>query len=322
VRKASLYLKTGKKEGPLCLFIHGLGMSHHIWVNPEESKVLGGRYPVGLFLSRPPGSKKNMEEPKRFSPGTPPSVLKTPLHDLQDRGYTVLAYSQQRPVGSIEVLLEEIGDILDEYADLTRRGIIFITHSRGGILARLAIQRLNIKKTLGLITIATPHKGSSMADMARLLLPVTKVLYPFFARSEQGTVKGTIKRVMDFLSSPAVKELTPHSELIKGIKAQRIKGIKVLSFGGTNPTLFTLYKWHKDCMKYRKVFSIPEILTGYLPERMVPDELKKGKGDSLVTADSAVAPDAVAHYNYSQNHAGLIFNRYLRKRIQQFVREL
>lgn len=322
MRKASLYLRIGEKQGPLCLFVHGLGMSHHIWVKPEESKILGGRYPVGLFLSRPPGSKKNIREIKRFTSGEPPPILKTPLHDLQETGYTVLAYSQQRPVGGIDVLLEEIGDILDEYADLTRRGIIFITHSRGGILARLAIQCLDIKKPLGLITIATPHKGSSMADMARLLLPVTKVLYPFFARSEQGTVKDAIKRVMDFLSSPAVKELTLQSELVEGIKVQRIKGIKVLSFGGTKPTLFTLYKWHKDCMQYRKVFSIPEILTGYLPERMVPDELKKGKGDSLVTADSAVAPEALAHYNYYQNHAGLIFNRYLRKRIQQFVREL
>jgi pimeloyl-ACP methyl ester carboxylesterase len=322
VRKASLYLKTGEKEGPLCLFIHGLGMSHNIWLKPEESKVLGGRYPVGLFLSRPPRSKKNIRGSKRFTFGNPPSVLKTSLHDLQDIGYTVLAYSQQRPMGGIDVLLEEIDKILDEYSDLARRGIIFITHSRGGILARLAIQCLNIKKTLGLITIATPHKGSSMADMARLILPVTKVLYPFFARSEQGTVKVTIKRVIDFLSSPAVKELTPHSELMKSMKSQRIKRIKTISFGGTNPTLFTLYKWHKDCMKYRKVFSIPDVLTGYLPERMVPDELKNGRGDSLVTADSAVAPEAVAHYNYYQNHAGLIFNRHVRKKILEFVREL
>ncbi len=321
MREAPLYLKIGKKDSPLCLFIHGLGMNLNIWLRPEESRIMGGSYPLGILLSRPPAKKGNPKETGKFTFGVPPSNLRSSLHDLEAEGFTVLAYSQKRPAASIDVLLKELEGILKEHSELTKRGVVFITHSRGGILARLSIEHLRVKAS-GLVSIATPHRGTAMADMAGIMAPLTRVLSPFFAGAEENTVRGAIKRVMDFLSSPAIKELSPESHLIKKLAGQRLKGLKGISFGGTDPTLLTLYRWHKNCYKYEKVFSVPEILTAYLPDRLIPDELRKGRGDSLVTAKSAEMPGAELHRNYRENHAGLIFNRYLRKAILCFVREL
>ncbi len=328
----------GLKESPCCLFIHGLGMSLEIWTEPEKTRILGGRFPVTVLLSKEPrdvdlsghgkapGKGGLPVEPvisDRITTGVVPRGLKTVFHDLKAEGCTVLAYSQRRPASDCLSLVKELEVLLNHYHRFTKNGIIFIAHSRGGLVARKAIELLN-PKCPALITLATPHHGSNLAKLAGSLSGISRIIYPFFENAEKGTAGSTIKRVMEFLKSEAIVELLPGSSFIRGFDDSRLASVKTLSFGGTDPTLFTLYRWRKDrargVMTPEKLFSIPEILTSFVSEGMLPEELINGRGDGLVSKRSAEAPFAAEHHNLHLNHAMILFSPSVRKTVSSFVR--
>ncbi len=313
-------ISTGSKDSPLCLFVHGTGMDLSFWVNPQKTRILAGRVPLPAILSSEPSSvDKGHDYRGSVITGIPQDDLKTSFHDLKDEGFTVMAYSQRRPMADHRTLIYELEWMLNKYRDLLGNGVIFIAHSRGGLIARKVMESLRIRCE-ALITVGTPHHGSSMARLAELLSRGSRLIYPFFEDAERGTVSGTIKRVMDFLGSEAVRELLPGSSFISGLDDRRLESVRVLSFGGTDPTLFTLYRWKERTASYRKMFSFPDILTKLLPESVLPDELVNGKGDGNVSAWSSVAPYADEHYNLPLNHLRLIFDQRVRKRIVRFVK--
>ncbi|MDQ7786856.1 MAG: hypothetical protein RDU01_04550, partial [Thermodesulfovibrionales bacterium] len=42
----------GEAGKPAILFIHGLGMDKDIWVNPSNSRILGGMFPLKVLLKK------------------------------------------------------------------------------------------------------------------------------------------------------------------------------------------------------------------------------------------------------------------------------
>ncbi len=331
-------IHQGFKDCPCCLFIHGLGMNLSVWTEPEKTRILAGKFPITVLLSKTPKNVdiSKQKEPlvkatlsvtpaikNRITTGVKPRTLKTVFHDLRTSGYTVMAYSQRRPASDCMSLVGELEVLLKHYHQLTKNGIIFITHSRGGLVARKAIELLNIK-CLALVTLATPHHGSSMAKLAGSLSGISRIIYPFFENAEKGTARSTIKRITEFLKSEAIRELLPESPFITGLDNKRLATIKTLSFGGTDPTLLTIYRWQEDSakgvMSPEKLFSIPEILTSFVPEGMLPEELIMGKGDGLVTKKSSEAPYTSEHHNLALNHARILFEPSVRKTVSSFVR--
>ncbi|NOZ25140.1 MAG: hypothetical protein GXO94_03480 [Nitrospirae bacterium] len=327
----------GRKESPCCLFIHGLGMNLSIWTEPERTRILAGRFPITVLLSKEPKEidLSRQDEPSkdaglyvepvitnRITTGLIPRKLKTVFHDLKRQGCTVLAYSQRRPASDCESLVKELDLLLRHYHRFMKNGIIFVAHSRGGLVARKAIELLN-PKCLALVTLATPHHGSNLAKLAGSLSGISRVIYPFFENAEKGTARSTIKRIMEFLKSEAIVELLPGSPFISGFDDKRLASVKTLSFGGTDPTLFTVYRWRKDrakgVMTAEKLFSIPEVLTSFVSEGLLPEELITGKGDGLVSKRSAEAPYAVEHHNLHVNHAMILFAPSVRKAVSSFV---
>lgn len=328
----------GFKDSPCCLFIHGLGMNLNIWAEPEKTRILAGKFPITVLLSKEPGEVEltGLNDPSartglsvepvlsdRITTGLIPEELKTVFHDLKMEGCTVMAYSQKRPASDCISLVKELELLLKHYSRFTKNGIVFITHSRGGLVARKAIELLNLK-CLALITLATPHHGSNLAKLAGTLSGVSRIIYPFFENAEKGTAMTTIKRIMEFLKSEAIRELLPESPFIAGFDNSRLATIKTLSFGGTDPTLFTIYRWREDrtkgVMTPEKLFSIPEILTSLVPAGRLPEELIMGKGDGLVSKKSSEAPHASEHHNLALNHARILFDPSVRKTVSSFVR--
>ncbi len=328
----------GFKDCPCCLFIHGLGMSLSIWTEPEKTGILTGKFPITVLLSTAPKNVdiSKQKEPlikakfsiapsikNRLTTGLKPRTLKTVFHDLRTSGYTVMAYSQRRPASDCMTLVGELELLLKHHHQLTKNGIIFITHSRGGLVARKAIELLNVK-CLALITLATPHHGSNLAKLAGSLSGISRIIYPFFENVEKGTARSTIKRITELLKSEAIRELLPESPFITSFDTSRLATIKTLSFGGTDPTLFTIYRWREDRIKgvmtAEKLFSIPDILTSFVPEGMLPEELKLGKGDGLVSKRSSEAPHTSEHHNVALNHARILFDPSVRKTVSSFIR--
>ncbi|HMK55529.1 MAG TPA: alpha/beta fold hydrolase [Dissulfurispiraceae bacterium] len=265
----------GDRSKPLIVFIHGMGMDAKIWARPEESRVLGGKYPLSILLDG--------------------KELNSSFHDLRDRGYPVVAWSQKRPAGPVHIAVDELVEIARHYASRNDAGIILIGHSRGGLIARFFLQKQKIP-VKAIITIGTPHKGSSMAKWASFISPVAVAVRKMLDLKDREVQTATY-RIMAFLSSDGLREMLPGSELIKSLLASPRLAVRSISIGGTDPSIVKIGQR-----------PLPSILSEIIPPKLLPDELKDGLGDGFVSAESSVFPGGDEHRDFNMNHAGLIFD--------------
>lgn len=309
-------LHKGSPDKPAMIFIHGLGMDKDIWVNPSKSRILGGMFPLKVFLSKRHQRKDSISDRNSSGDTIKPltdkqtDTLQTLFDDLTFRNYTVITWSQERPESPIDSVVSELKEIVRIAKKLTKNGIVLIGHSRGGLIGRKYLLR-NDKSVRGLITISTPHKGSSVAKIANYLSPLISVIDPLFHGGEKGTVSFAIKRILNFLKSKALKELLPDSHFFKSLKDRLCDWVYYVSVGGTDPTLFSLYN-----------FSIPDIFEKVIPKNLYPEEIKKGKGDGLVSAESSKIPWYNEHYNFPLNHAEILFDKSVRDKIIKVIERI
>jgi pimeloyl-ACP methyl ester carboxylesterase len=304
----------GSNNKPAVIFIHGLGMDRDIWVNPSSSCILGGRFPIKSLLGKRPSAKdfglfRDMpgENVLEFSTGEQPGDIQTLFDDLRFKGYTVITWSQKRPSGTIDSAVKELHEIVIAVHKMTEAGIILVGHSRGGLIGRRYLMRKD-RLIRGLITISTPHKGSSIARVASYLSPLVSVINPLFSGGDEGTLSFTIKRIFDFLKSRALKELLPESRFIKSLKDGPLEWVHYTSVGGTNPTLFSIFN-----------ISFPDVFEKIIPENLYPEDIKKGKGDGLVSAASSRIPWCHEHYNFELNHAEILFDKGVRDKLVEAI---
>lgn len=318
-------LIKGDLRKPAVILIHGLGMDKRIWENPEEARILGGRFPINTLLCKePPAEISHVRKHGKVSLGKAPEKLFTAFHDLKELGHTIVAYSQQRPSACIDVAVSELREIISRHEGYFKAGIVLIGHSRGGLVACKYLASGD-KRIRGLVTLATPHKGSRMAQWAAYLSPLVSYINPLLPEAEKGTLAHTAKKISEFLLSRAVKELLPESPLFKTPGKVPLAGVHCLSIGGNDPTLFIVYRtyqeeiWEHGESRYisrsEKLFSIPELLEKIVPGKLFPEEMKKGLGDGLVTAESARLPYADEHFDFGVNHAGILFDAGVRATI-------
>lgn len=326
----------GNNEKPAVIFIHGLGMDKKIWENPSESRILGGSLPINTLLSQKPVKKDfgySRKKPAISFPGITtgirPHNLKTSFDDMKLKGYSVVTWSQKRPVGPIDVAVSELTEIIDFTNKWNKNGIILVGHSRGGLIARKYLMHAD-KRVKGLITISTPHRGSSIAKLAVYISPLVSIISPLFPYSNNmGIFKKIVKRIIDFLESTAIRELLPDSDFFKSLNDKKIEGVYYMTIGGTSPLLFSLYRWKwKSVMEGsdkrwllspERILSIPDIFEKVIPESLYPLELKKGMGDGLVTAESSNIELCNNHYNFPLNHAEVLFDKNVRKIIGKAI---
>jgi len=287
----------GSIDKPAIVFIHGLGMDKNIWVNPSESRILGGMFPLKILLDKK-NTVKNVEK------------IQTLFDDLRQRDYSVITWSQKRPAGPINSAVKELHEIIIEARKMTNAGIILIGHSRGGLIARKFLFKQD-KSIKGLITISAPHKGSSVAKVAKYISPLVSLLHPFIPAGNKGGPAFAIKRIFEFFKSTSLRELLPDSNFFKSIKDGPLNGVHYASVGGTKPTLFNLYN-----------MSFPDIFKKVIPDNLYPEEMKMGKGDGLVSAESSKIPWSHEHYNFAFNHAEILFDEDVRDMLGKTVKNI
>jgi pimeloyl-ACP methyl ester carboxylesterase len=279
----------GSPEKPSVIFIHGLGMDKNIWVAPCKSRVLGGMFPLQILVSKCIPSDA--------------CDLQTLFHDLKDRHYSVITWSQQKVSSQIQAVVPELTAIVGIARGMSDAGIILIGHSRGGLIARKYLSKAD-KSIKCLITIATPHKGSALARMARYIAPLASLLGPLVAQGKGNNVSGALKRISEFLKSKALQELLPESTFFQTLHDGPQAGVSYISAGGTSPVLFTC-----------SPFSFPLIFEKIIPENFFPEEMKNGKGDGLVSAESSKMPWAEEHFYFDCNHAEILFDKEARNTV-------
>jgi pimeloyl-ACP methyl ester carboxylesterase len=327
----------GDDRKPAVILIHGLGMDRWIWEDSARSRILGGSLPISFLLTRTPSRKDYGYSEKRplsllkgLTTGPSPRSLRTIYHDLRAEDYPVITWSQKRPAGPLEAAASELSEVVPVAKRLSRSGIILIGHSRGGLIARKYLID-NGSMIKGLITISTPHGGSSIARLSQYVSPLVSAISPIFKESSHSPgLRTASKRVIDFLSSPAVRELLPDSGLIRDISGQRHEGLFCMTAGGTSPSLFRLYRWKweiaEDNSRRRwflspeKILSLPDILEKIIPEAFIPDEIRQGLGDGLVSAERSRISWCVNHHTFPCNHAEILFDRRVRKAVMNAVR--
>jgi pimeloyl-ACP methyl ester carboxylesterase len=291
-------IHQGDNRYPAVIFVHGLGMDKNIWVNPLHSRILGGMFPLTVLLK------------DRLSPGNASDGMKTLYDDLMEKGYPVLTWSQQRPAGPIDSAVIELDEIVRIAVNLTKSGIMLVGHSRGGLIARKYLM-INSRDMRGLITISTPHRGSSVAGFSKYVAPLVSMINPVIPAGEKGTLAFAVKRILEFLRSKALKELLPESDFFKSLNDCPLDHISYASVGGTDPTLFTVFN-----------LSFPDAFEKVIPQSFYPEEMRAGKGDGLVTAESSRMPWASEHENYACNHAGILFDEEVKNKLISKIGEI
>jgi len=308
--RLDLTIHQGSEGKPVIIFIHGFAVDKEIWINPLETKVFAKNIPLKYLSARRPAATSARQK-KIITTGVIPERVDGLWSRLGKEGYTLVCWSQRRPVGPIHVAVEELAEVMDRIQELfPERPVAFIGHSRGGLVARKFMERKN-SRIKALITIASPHAGSSLSKVGKYLSPLQASVKNILPKETHGTVARTLKRVHDLIEGNALKELMPGSDFFRRLKDSPSKAIEYISFGGEKTELVNIYRWEKrDGKMYpKKVMTVPDSLLKFLPEFAVPDELRPGKGDIMVTAKSAVLPWASEHYNLKANHFTILWNR-------------
>ncbi len=300
----------GQKDKPAVILIHGLGMEKAIWVDPLNTKIFARSVPLKIFAatrSKPCLSKKT----GKISMGEVPEKMDSLWSALTGEGFNIICWSQRRPAGPIHHGVEELNEVLTISKRLFPESpVVLIGHSRGGLIARKFMQRKR-PGIRALITISTPHAGSSIAGLEKYLRPFSFFLKSILPEDTHRTISRAIKNSADLLQGNALKELLPDSAFFKNLTDCPQKGVSYISFGGTEPRLLTIYIWKRTGKKmYQKpLLSIPDSLLKIIPSFLVMEEIMPGKGDGLVSAKSSLLPWASKHHNLRANHVSILWNR-------------
>ncbi len=321
-----LEIVEGSRKMPAIVFIHGLGMDKRIWVSPQEARVLAGQFPIHILLcKRQYGAIRNVPPTLRYGKdkltllgrlvvGFPDLKLKTVFHDLREKGFTLIVWSQSRPAATIDTVVSELREILRMSQALSPPGFILIGHSRGGLIGRRYLQHYRDERIKALITISTPHRGTRMATFVNYISPFASFIKPLIPESDRGRVIYMLKRISEFLSSRAVTELMPDSDLIRSLDGSEMNGVKYLSVGGSSPSLLCfnrileVVEGKRKRVKMERIFSFPDAIGRFIPRRLLPPEIMDGKGDGLVSVESSRIPLATEHHTFRLNHAEILFS--------------
>lgn len=315
-------------------------MDKDIWVNPFKSRILGGKFPLATLLSKKPAprsytqtERKNLQYRQKLTIGDPPILMQTLFDDFSRENYPVITWSQQRPAAPIACAVEELKTIVRIAQTLTENGIVLVGHSRGGLIGRTYSEQ-NDPSIKSLVTIATPHHGSSVAMIAKYISPFITLINPLFPEKEKGSFSSAARRIMGFLTSEALTELLPQSGYYSSLRSDPVRGISYLTIGGSDPVLFSLYRWHDverrgeadaTLLVPDELFSIPDIFKKVIPKKIYPAELKEGHGDGLVSVSSSALPWEHEHHTFELNHAAILFDKVARdtvlKNINRMIKE-
>ena len=303
-------IHKGRADRPVVIFIHGMGNDKGIWLDLLNTKMFAQNVPIKIFAARRP-MPPPIKIKKKLTIGDIPEKIEGLWATLKRREYNLVCWSQGRPVGPIIAAVEELKQVMEIARRVfPEKPVVFICHSRGGLVARKLMER-RMPEVKALVTVATPHHGSSLALLGKYLKPLSSAVKAAIPKNTIGSVSRALRRFNELIEGPAAKELLPDSDFFNELSDVPDDRIRYLSFGGTKTQLLTVYKWE---MRKRNIYPrpflvIPDSLIKVLPAAMLPDEITPGKGDIMVSAKSSILPWAGNHYDVPANHLSILWHR-------------
>jgi len=238
---------------------------------------------------------------------------------LAEAGFSVLTWSQARPVGSVSTAVDELKLVMEEVRVLfPRQPVHLIAHSRGGLIARNYLLNHGCGSVRGLVTLGTPHHGTRMASIGKQLGAAAPVLRAVLPEDSQNVLTKALQRAAEFFESPALAELMPDSDFIRSMSSDLPSSIQSLTFGGTDPALLTLYVRTRNAQHWIPV-RLPGFVFKSVPRNHTPPEVQPGLGDGLVSDASARLSGEGRHISLSLNHVALAFDPGVHEEILSFL---
>lgn len=328
--KLDVTIEKGEIDKPAIIFIHGLGMDKNFWIDPLGTKIFSKNIPFKVFAASKPkpclptGQAGALPCAKKITVGEFQKKIETLWTALRKEGFNLVCWSQKKPFGPIESAVDELAWIMEKTKRLFPKApIALIGHSRGGLIARKFMENKN-HEVKALITISTPHSGSSIAQLIKYIKPFSILIRSTLPKNTHSKISKLVKNIKELLEGDAVRELLPGSSFLENLRDSPKKSVKYISFGGRKPGLLTFYVRKKigGKMYPKPLLTIPDSLIKIFPSFIVADEITPGKGDGLVTAKSSFLPWASRHYNLGANHISIIWNRKTIKKTTEVIRTI
>ncbi|MBP9560803.1 MAG: alpha/beta hydrolase [Syntrophorhabdaceae bacterium] len=221
------------------ILIHGLGVSERVWFDPLEEKV--------LFVS----FRTLLKDTKEV----------IPFAERLKGSYNIASWTQ----GDSSTIEEAAGELKKIILSLPSiNSYIIIAHSRGGLVARRAIQ-LHGLVPRALICLSTPHYGSRFADIVMRYSGLIRLVVP------------PIKRFL-----VPIEELCTYSQLIKTVNRDDNTSLE------RGIPHFDIYGNTVDYLKKGplKIMGSIEAIFG----KKTIDEWRQGLGDGFVAVSSSISP--------------------------------
>jgi len=252
-----MIIHTSEKK-PWIVLIHGFGVSENVWFDPVEEKV--------LFLSFKSLLKNEGE------------II--PFAERLKGACNIASWSQDKK-STIDEAAYELKNICDF---ISNKKVVFLAHSRGGLVARRAVQLFNLKPE-AIICLSSPHYGSCFADIVIRYKTILTVFLP---------------SIKEFLKP--IEELSSISNFIKALNAQdalkKEEHIPHFDIFG-NSTNYVKMGFLNIMGSIEKIFRKSTI-----------DEWKNGYGDGFVATRSTVSPLTPPEHTYilPVNHLNILID--------------
>jgi pimeloyl-ACP methyl ester carboxylesterase len=282
-------LHKGNKDKAVVILIHGMGVTSEFFTNTHETTILSGTVPLKYFISQ----KDDTSTGEFFA-----DYKITLWESLRQEGYNIFTWSQRYPLGSMMEAVRELKEIVAIVQKIfPDNPLALVGHSRGGLIARKFMEDSDAP-VRALITISTPHKGSSLAKIGTYLSNIANISEKLFPHHTFMVFHKIVKGISKLLNCNGIKELYKESYFLQQLHDVPSDSIDYLSIGGTEPALYSFEPWSHA--SYFLSF-VNTLSSGFFPEEII-----QGKGDGLVSEESSQMPWESEHYALPDNHFSVI----------------
>jgi len=328
-----LLISDGDEDKPIVVLLHGAGGTHSHMTDPGPAVGISYDYNSPFPADRAIGW--------RSYPGF--GIWSFQLDSIKDvtgwrpvlwrAGFPTATYDQVSNSALLQPAVDELVDVVRTLnKEMPGPKLVFLTHSRGGLLIRKFIKdRCNTPDLVGriayVITLHGPHQGSELANVAVDLKNAIDAVIAAVPASA-----GALGWLDGQVSSPAYQELRVGGPFITGLAngEPQLPAVEYHTFGGTSVELTRITAWvytfdsaipmwhlppffHKITMI--EIPGLSPILNSLPP---LTEEITEGEGDMLVADSRSKLSWGVGQSNQI-NHAEALWDPNLQAQVLQIL---